>query len=88
MLRGIGVKVNLPDGPQIYNKHPVFVLGHAAYKIEKCRHCFANIAMVPTQSGKLQPHDADGQVHFATCAVLQERRKRKKEKPPNQMKLC
>lgn len=80
------VRVNLPDGPAVVNGLPVFVFGGVAYRPVPCRYCGANIAMVPhPKSGKNQPLDADGKVHFATCPNYH---KPGKIKPPSpQLKL-
>jgi hypothetical protein len=62
------VPVNLPDGPAIVAGQPAFVFDGRAYRVLPCRYCGANIAMVPhPKSGKNQPLNANGQVHFATC---------------------
>jgi hypothetical protein len=58
----------LPDGPRIVGGAPAFVIEGRVYRPLKCRLCGRNIAMVPTAHGRLQPRDADGGVHFATCA--------------------
>jgi hypothetical protein len=79
--------VEVKDGPYIINGKPYFVFKRVAYRVEKCRHCFKNIAMVPTKNNKLQPLNVDGSVHFATCVVLLARRERKAEKKPKQLKL-
>lgn len=80
------VRVNLPDGPAIVGGQPAFVFGGIAYRPMPCRYCGANIAMVPhPKSGKNQPLDADGTVHFATCPNYH---KPKPPKPPSpQLKL-
>jgi hypothetical protein len=55
-----------------------FVINGAAYKVTECRHCFKNIAFVPTTRGKRRPVNSDGTVHFATCPVYVARRERKR----------
>jgi DNA-directed RNA polymerase subunit RPC12/RpoP len=40
----------------------------------RCRECGASIDFRETPSGKLQPVNADGGVHFSTCPVRQARR--------------
>jgi hypothetical protein len=88
--------MDLPDGAHIINvpgesrpimHRVVFVIAGRGYITELCRHCFGRVAMVTTRYGKLQPRDADGQVHFATCPVLLARRQRRRARKPKQLRL-
>ena len=74
---------DLRDGPQIIGGHPAFVIEGRVYRPVKCRQCGRNIALVPTAAGKVQPRNADGSVHFATCAGW----KKPGKKPSPQLKL-
>lgn len=73
---------NQPNGPAIVDGVPGFRIGGAFYRVRSCRYCGRNIAFVPTAAGKLQPTDADGTSHFATCEVLRERREAKRGHRP------
>ena len=74
------VRVNLPNGPAVVNGLPVFVFNGLAYRPLPCRYCGANIAMVPhPKSGKNQPLDADGTIHFATCPNYKHKHKPKQK---------
>lgn len=68
---------SLPDGAHILDGRPVFVIDGRVYHPIKCRYCGANIAMVPTKRGRMQPRNADGLVHFATCPQYGGRKRRR-----------
>lgn len=69
------------DGPHLINGQPRFVIDGVPYPVHKCRLCGRNIALVPTRRKKLQPRDADGRVHFATCPARHRRRKKRSPQP-------
>lgn len=73
---------NQPNGPAIVDGVPGFRIGGVFYRLTPCRYCGRNIAFVPTAAGKLQPTNADGTSHFATCEVLRERREAKRGHRP------
>lgn len=77
----------IPLGARGWRK--CFVINGVCYRVEKCRHCFADICFTPTARGKRRPTDSDGGNHFVTCPVLSTRRKRRKQRyePPDQLKL-
>lgn len=77
--------VSLNNGPHILDSKPVFVIDGKAYRPVQCKYCSANIAMVKTVKGRMQPRNADGTVHFATCAQYPKRKRGKKKSP--QMRL-
>lgn len=69
----------LPDGPHIIEGRQRFVIGGKVYSITKCKRCGRNIAFVPHRTtGRPQPRDADGRLHFITCPAKGGR----KRKPP------
>jgi hypothetical protein len=72
ILKNGAYMIRLEDGWQ-----KTFVIDGMIYPVRKCRHCSRDIAFVPTASGKRQPRDSDGGVHFATCPVYVARRKQK-----------
>lgn len=73
---------NQPNGVVIQDGRPGFRIGGVFYRLTPCRYCGRNIAFVPTAAGKLQPTNADGVSHFATCEALRERREAKRGHKP------
>lgn len=82
----------IEDGPQLIPTgsrgwRKCFVIDGVAWPVEKCRRCFADIALVRTAAGKRQPRDSDGRVHYVTCAYELQKRGQRHYKPPGQLKL-